>query len=111
MNLNQKVGKKHILGMLEDCLLEEIYNELTEDQAEQLEKNAELSFAWAYEGEDTCTLRLIGLINGLLAEKGQVLRMEYDENRRFVGLSVKEINTDAPVVMKTNTRSKGFVEK
>jgi hypothetical protein len=109
MNPSQKVGKKQILGILEDCLLEEIYKDFAEEEAEQLEKDTELSFAWAYEGEATWTLRLIDLINGLLAEKDQVLRMEYDESRRFVGLSVGK--TDASVVMKTNTRSKGFVEK
>jgi len=111
MNSSQKVGKKQILGMLEDCLLEEMYNELAEDQAEQLEKDVELSFAWASQSVATRTLRLIGLINGLLAEKGQVLRMEYDESRRFVGLSVKEINVDAPVVRKTIFRPKESVEK
>jgi hypothetical protein len=90
MNPSQKVGKKQILGILEDCLLEEIYKDFAEEEADQLEKDTELSFAWVYGGEATWTLRLIDLINGLLAEKDQVLRMEYDENRRLEGLSVDD---------------------
>lgn len=61
-----------------------------------------VEFLWNdHEESGTFGLRMIGLINGLLARNDQTLMMQYDENGNFIGLKVADrtrfgVSVEAP---------------
>ena len=61
-----------------------------------------VEFTWmGEEGAGTFALRMIGIVNGLLARNDQTLKMQYDENDNFIGLKVADktrfgVSVEAP---------------
>src|ERR1035437_10081273 len=75
-------------------LTTETCDELPQEQQAAFDEDAgELGaeFVWCGdEGSGTFGLRMIGIINGLLARNDQTLMMQYDENDHFIGLKVAD---------------------